>query len=75
MTAQSKKPEQKRLDSCVLALPKWSKNHEKLENHPCKTVKIDELNANAAVRVTNLPKNAQARRNTKLLGKYPLKKI
>jgi hypothetical protein len=72
MTAQSKKTEQKRLHSCVLPQPKWAKKHEKLESRACKTVKIDELNANAAVRVANALEKAQAQCKTLLLGKYQL---
>lgn len=33
MTAQIAKPGQKRLDSCVLALPKWAKIREKPREH------------------------------------------
>ena len=73
MTLQSKKPEQKRLDSCVLALPKWAKIYEKLEKRACGTLKIKDAVANAAVRVANVRENGQLRRKTTLLGKYRLK--
>ena len=75
MTGQSTTSEQKRLDSCVLSSPKWAKTHEKLENRACRTVKIDDLTANAVVRIENNLKNAQVRRNTKLLGKYQYKYV
>ena len=66
MKAQSKKPTQKRLDSCVLALPKWAKIHEDLENRVSGTLKTSDT----AVSVANAPENPQARRKTTLLGKY-----
>lgn len=73
MTAQKTKPTQKRLNNCVLSPLRWAKIYEKLENCACGTLKIKDAVANAAVRVANAPKKGQARRNTTLLGKYPLK--
>ena len=73
MTAQSKKPTQKRLHNCVLSQPKWAQN---LQNAPTKrprTPKGSYFKANTIARVENAPENAQARCNTKLLGKYPIK--
>lgn len=43
MTAQSKKTEQKRLDSCVLALPKWPKNRKKLRHHARVAIKASDF--------------------------------
>ena len=74
MTAQSKKTEQKRLDSCVLALPRRPKIHEKLKTRSCGTVKIKNVVANVAVIVAKTSEKGQALRNTKLLGKYWLTK-
>lgn len=73
MTAQSKKTEQKRLDSCALALPKWNQTHEKLKKRACGTLKISDLGADATLTVENEPENAQDQRNTTLLGKYRVK--
>ena len=72
MTAQKTKPTQKRLNNCVLSPLRWAKIYEKLENCACGTLKIKDAVANAAVRVANAPKKGQARRNTTLLGKYPI---
>ena len=72
MTAQKTKPTQKRLNNCVLSPLRWAKIYEKLENCACGTLKIKDAVANAAVRVANAPKKGQARRNTTLLGKYPV---
>ena len=72
MRAQSKKPTQARLDSCVLSPLRWAKIYEKLENCACGTLKIKDAVANAAVRVANAPKKGQPRHNTTLLGKYPI---
>ena len=55
-------------------MPKWAKTHEKLKKRACGTVKIDDLTANATVRFTNAPENAQKRRNTRLHGKYRMSK-
>lgn len=74
MTAQKTKPTQKRLNNCVLSPLRWAKIYEKLENCACGTLKIKDAVANAAVRVANAPKKGQARRNTTLLGKYPIKR-
>ncbi|EFO32379.1 conserved hypothetical protein [Roseibium sp. TrichSKD4] len=74
MTLQTTKPTQMRLHSCVLSQPKRDKVHEKLKNRAYVTVKIDNRPDNAAVRVANVRENGQPRRNTQLLGKYPLKK-
>ena len=73
MTAQKTKPTQKRLNNCVLSPLRWAKIYEKLENCACGTLKIKDAVANAAVRVANAPKKGQARHNTTLLGKYPLR--
>ena len=73
MTGGNLKSRQKRLDSCVLARPKWTKIRETHEKPTCGTLKIDDLTADAAVRVENVHENGQARGNTKLLGKYQLK--
>ena len=75
MTAQKTKPTQKRLNNCVLSPLRWAKIYEKLENCACGTLKIKDAVANAAVRVANAPKKGRARRNTMLLGKYPLDEI
>ena len=72
MTAQSKKTEQKRLDSCVLALPKWPKNRKKLRHHARVAIKASDFVADTIARVENAPENVQVRRKTTLLGKYPL---
>ena len=72
MTAQKTKPTQKRLNNCVLSPLRWAKIYEKLENCTCGTLKIKDAVANAAVRVANAPRRGQARRNTTLLGKYPM---
>jgi len=73
MTVIITKPRQKRLDSCVLARPKWTKIRETRKRPTCGTLKIDDLAADAAVRVDNVHENGQARGNTKLLGKYQVK--
>ncbi|EFO33416.1 putative phage tail completion protein [Roseibium sp. TrichSKD4] len=73
MTLQTTKPTQMRLHSCVLSQPKRDKVHEKLKNRAYVTVKIDNRPDNAAVRVANVRENGQPRRNTQLLGKYPLR--
>ena len=70
MTGGNLKSRQKRLDSCVLARPKWTKIRETREKPTCGTLKIDDLAADAAVRVENVHENGQARGNTKILGKY-----
>lgn len=73
MTAITTKPELKRLDSCVLARPKRAKINEKLEKRACGTLKINDLIANAAVRVENAHQIGQNPRNNTLLGKYRLR--
>ena len=73
MTLQTTKPTQMRLHSCVLSQPKRDKVHEKLKNRAYVTVKIDNRPDNAAVRVANVRENGQPRRNTQLLGKYPIR--
>ena len=73
MTAIISKPEQKRLDSCDMARPKWAEFHEQRGTCGCDAFKIDELAPNDAVRVENARQNGQAQGNTKLLGKYRLK--
>lgn len=75
MTAQKTKPTQKRLNNCVLSPLRWAKIYEKLENCACGTLKIKDAVANAAVRVANAPKKGRARRNTMLLGKYPINRL
>ena len=70
MTAIISKPEQKRLDSCDMARPKWAEFHEQRGTCGCDAFKIDELAPNDAVRVENARQNGQAQGNTKLLGKY-----
>lgn len=70
MTGITTKPGQKRLDSCVLALPKWPKIREKLGKHTCGTLKIDDLIPDTAVRVENLNGNLQDPFKPKLLGQY-----
>ena len=72
MTAIISKPEQKRLDSCDMARPKWAEFHEQRGTCGCDAFKIDELAPNDAVRVENARQNGQAQGNTKLLGKYRL---
>mgnify|MGYP001111205357 CR=1 FL=1 len=72
MTAILSKPEQKRLDSCDMARPKWAEFHEQRGTCGCDAFKIDELAPNDAVRVENARQNGQAQGNTKLLGKYRL---
>ena len=67
--------QQKRLDSCALALPKWAKAGEKLGTRACGTLKIDDLVADIAFRVENAHENGQNPQNTKLLVKYLLKVI
>jgi len=73
MTAIISKPEQKRLDSCDMARPKWAEFHEQRGTCGCDAFKIDELAPNDAVRVENARQNGQAQGNTKLLGKYRLR--
>lgn len=73
MTAIITKPGQKRLDRCVLARPKWTKTRETREDPTCGTHKIDDLAADAAIRVENVHENGHVRGNTKLLGKYQTK--
>ena len=73
MTAIISKPEQKRLDSCDMARPKWAEFHEQRGTCGCDAFKIDELAPNDAVRVENARQNGQAQGNTKLLGKYRFK--
>ena len=75
MKAITTKPTQMRRDSCVLALPKWAKIHEKLENRACGTLKISDLVADTAASVENAPENPQAQRKTTLLGKYRIQAI
>lgn len=70
MTAITTNPELKRLDNCVLARPKWAKINEKLEKRACGI--LNDLIANAAVRVENAHQNGQTRHNTTFLGKYRL---
>jgi hypothetical protein len=72
LTAQSKKTEQKRLDSCVLTLPKWAQNPRNAPTKRPRTPKGSDFKADTIAIVENAPENAQARCNTKLLGKYPL---
>lgn len=72
MTAITTKPEQKRLDTRVLHTPKWDKINEGLEKRACGTLKINDLIANAAVRVENAHQNGQTRHNATLLGKNRL---
>ena len=57
MTATITKPGQKRLDSCVLAQLKWTKIRETRGKHTFGTLKIDDLAADAAVRVENVQEN------------------
>ena len=73
MTAIISKPEQKRLDSCDMARPKWAEFHEQRGTCGCDAFKIDELAPNDAVRVENARQNGQAQGKTKLLGKYRYK--
>ena len=73
MTAQSNKPTQKRLHNCVLSQPKWAQNPQNAPTKRPRTPKGSYFKANTIARVENAPENAQARCNTKLLGKYPIK--
>ena len=43
MTAITANPRQKRIDSCVVMLPKWAKTQEKLGTCAFGTLKIDTL--------------------------------
>lgn len=70
MTFRRTHPGQKRLDRCVLGLPKCAKIRETREKHNCRTLAINNLAPDAAVRVENTHQNGQAPANTKLLGKY-----
>ena len=72
MMAITANPGQKRLDSCVLMLPKWAKTQEKLGTRDCGTRKIDNLVADTDFRVESAQENRQTRHSTKLLGKYRL---
>lgn len=58
MKAQSKKPTQMRLDTCVFARPKWTKIHEKPRQYVRRALKIDDLLTDTAVRVENARENA-----------------
>lgn len=60
MTAIMSKPEQKRLDSCDSARPKWAGFHEERGKCGCETFKIDKMATDAAVRVENARQNVQA---------------
>ena len=53
MTAQTTKPRQKRLDSCVLALPKWTKTQDKPRQHARQAFKVIDYVADTAIRVEN----------------------
>ena len=75
MTAQSQKTKQKRLDSCVLTLPKWAQTHEKLKNRACGTVKINDFAAHIPLGVENAPENGQVQPKTRSLGKYRISSI
>ena len=70
MTDQTTKSRQKRLHNCVLNTPKWAKINENLEKRAYGTLKINDLIANAAVKVANADKKGQLHRNANLLGKY-----
>ena len=70
MTAIMTKPAKKRLDSCVLTRPKWTKIREPRGNHTCGTLIIDDLATDAAVRVENAQQNGQDRYYKTLLGIY-----
>lgn len=75
MTASTTKSRQIRLDNCVLGRPKWAKINENLEKRAYGTLKINDLSANAAVRVENAHQNGQTRHNTTLLGKYRINAV
>ena len=72
MTASPTKSRQMRLDRSVLALPKWPKIRGTLRKRRCRTLTIDNLAPDAAVRVENACQNGQAPGNSKLLEKYQL---
>jgi len=63
-----------RLDSSILAPPKWAKIQEKARQHARAAIKVSDFVADTIVRVENAPENPQARRNTTLLGKYRLRR-
>ena len=71
MTAITTNPGQKRLNSCVLALPKWAKPQKKFGIRACGAQKTNDVVADTAVRV----ENGQSPHNTKLLGKYRVKNL
>ena len=71
MTAITTNPGQKRLDSCVLALPKLAKPQKKLGIRARGALKTNDLLADTTVRV----ENGQSPHNTKLLGKYRVKNL
>lgn len=70
MTPQSQKTGQKRLDSCVLALPKWAKVQEALGKHASGTLKIAVLACDTTVKLENYGKVVHGQEKPKLLGKY-----
>ena len=71
MTARSKKPEEKRLDSCGLALTKWTKNRQQLELRPHATLKISDFVADTVVKVENTHQNGQSHHNATRLRVRP----
>ena len=72
MTAQLKKTEQKRLDSCVLLPLKWLKTREKARQHDHEALTIGDFATDTAVRVEITRQNRQSNHNATLLGKYPV---
>ena len=54
MTLRRTHPGQKRLDRCVLGLPKCAKIRETRGKQNCRTPTIDDLAPDAAVRVENI---------------------
>ena len=73
MTAMTANTAQKRLDSCVLTLPKWPPTEEKLGANACEPLKTDDLVPDAIVRTENAHQIGQTRRNANLLGTHRIR--
>ena len=70
MTASAINPRQKRLLSCVLPQPKWTKIRKKHRHHARAAFKTGGFTANNPFSVENLHEAGQNHHNTTLLGKY-----
>jgi hypothetical protein len=70
LTINQVQTERKRLDGCVLMLPKWTKTQERLEICTCGPLKIDNRAADTTITVESAQENDRPCHNAKLLGKY-----